>query len=813
MVPGIERSRVPGLLPWQICLLAYALGALAVESWVAPVVALCLLLTVDAILRRRRIHPAVPALCAAAGFLYAGAVLPQSPPVPPWVQPGEKVVVHGTVESVRTKPDMRLQMVLSDLSVENDDFHRSLQGKMVWTWKYPRRIPEPEQAVSVPVNLRPLAGFANPGLWNYEAYWQREGVFWRGWSIGKADIRWGPPPDGTLWSLRTALHDSVVSALPKGQGGAVVLNLLTGDRTHIMPETLDAVRSAGLAHILALSGLHVGYVALFGLLLAHFAGFVRPGFYLSMPRPKMAVLLAMPLVALYWWLGQPSASLTRASLMFFCWGFLLLAGRGRALVDGLFAALAIIILLDPLAVFDTGLRMSACAVAGIAFLFPVLRRWIAVRGRGFLRRSLDAAAALLCIGIAANIALLPVVAHGFGTVAPDLLLNLVWVPVVGFVVMPLGIAGMLAGALSNLYAPFAEFGNVLVLAASHVMDVLLDVLHWYRDAGLAPMGAVLRPLWPEMLGFAVLLAAALAQRRQLAVAALGTLLLFIPHIQMMVQDMHSVRLDMIDVGQGQAVLISTPGGHRVLVDGGGVGGRTFDIGRAIVGPYVAHGRPPRLDAVVMSHADHDHMGGLAWIVERFEVGRFIGNGETPDGISGGRIVAALKERGIPEQRLTYGDVFNAGEVAFRMVGPAADTEGWNSNERSLVLRVEWLNQPLALLPGDAERRSLQSLAESPVPCDAEVLVVPHHGSAGSVHPEALDAVNPELALVSCGKYNRYGFPKPEVLEEFERIGARVVRTDVHGAVRVRWLEPYSPQETDTARRGTFPKSGSVVTEP
>ncbi|WP_218185665.1 ComEC/Rec2 family competence protein, partial [Salidesulfovibrio brasiliensis] len=532
---------------------------LATRALIPAGVTLLVLWAADAALRKRRVHPAAVLLCALAGFFYAASVLPVRPSVPDWLEPGRKVGVRAVVDSVRTKPDMRLQMVLRDVTVlgaENGQ-DRTLPGMMAWTWKFPKNTPQPGQQVLLNVGLRPVSGFQNPGLWDYEAYWQREGVFWLGWSYGKKGVQLGPAPDGPLWRLREALKQPVLEGIGRGQGGAMVLNLLTGDRTHISPATLDMVRSAGLAHILALSGLHVGYVALMGFLLAYLVGVIRPRTYLQISRPKLAVLLAAPMVLVYWWLGQPSASLTRAALMFACWGGLLLFGRGRALLDGLFIALAVIIFHNPLAMFDTGLRMSACAVAGIALLYPVFRRVLAVRGHGAVRRVADSVAVLLCLSLSANAALLPVMAVSFGAISPNILMNVVWVPAVGFLVMPLGIAGMVLGTVPEMQV----VSNLLVHGAASVADWLLLMLRHFHEAGFDPMFAVLRPLWPEALGFTLLLVTALAGRKRLCLAALGSALILLPHLYVMTVDARSgVRLAMIDVGQGQALLVAAPGG-------------------------------------------------------------------------------------------------------------------------------------------------------------------------------------------------------------------------------------------------------------
>ncbi|MEF3695987.1 ComEC/Rec2 family competence protein, partial [Desulfolutivibrio sp.] len=192
-------------------------------------------------------------------------------------------------------------------------------------------------------------------------------------------------------------------------GGAMLLALLTGDRSELTTTDMDLVRRASLAHALALSGMHVGYVAALGWLLAWIAGRIRPGIFLRLPRQKLAVLLAAPLVCGYVWLGGATPSLVRAALMFACFGFLILLDRPRILLDGLFLALALIVAASPLSVFDIRLQLSALAVAGLAVFWPL---GMAVFARLPLPERLRPTAVwlfgVLWTSLAAETALLPV---------------------------------------------------------------------------------------------------------------------------------------------------------------------------------------------------------------------------------------------------------------------------------------------------------------------------------------------------------------------------------------------------------------------
>ena len=402
---------VLGLLPWQSYFLAFVLGLFAVRYPGPAFTALIVFYIADRTLRGRtcKLPVLVFICCAAFGFGYASQRTPDLPQtIPNWVEDRQPVTVDGVVDRVEPRVGGRLRIVLRDVQCGVDDRMQPIAGKVVWSWRYPKYTPEPGQTVRVRLRLVPVRGFGNPGGWDYGWFWQRQGVFWRGWIAGKAKPRWGERPVNFLWSVKSRLRRGVAEYVSDTQGGAMVLALVTGDRSQLDRETMESARAAGLSHTLALSGLHVGFVAAMGMALAYLAGWLYPPLLLSVPRPKLAVILAAPLVLGYAWLGQPSASLIRAATMYGFWGVLLLQGRGRVLMDGLFFALVVIVFVSPLSVFDLSLQMSAVAVGGIGLMYPRFRFLFNLGGRWW-QRLLGWAGGLLAISLCANIALLPLI--------------------------------------------------------------------------------------------------------------------------------------------------------------------------------------------------------------------------------------------------------------------------------------------------------------------------------------------------------------------------------------------------------------------
>lgn len=801
-----------GLLPWQGLFCAWVLGLLAWQ-WPLPA-GLALLIFVWSWLLSSKSDtqyclPRRWLIFAITAFALGVATIHFTHPQPDPGQADALAIDHrravritGMVQDVMPKPSQHLQIVIRDVYLELDAAAPSpLGGALLLNWKEPPIFPRPGQKVSANMKIRPIQGMANPGMSRTEDYWARQGVYFRTFSQkDKGGIRL----DGAglrTWALRERLRQGLLENTPAGQGQAMLLALLMGDRFLLRQDTMDLVQRASLAHSLALSGLHLGFVVTLGWLAAHLAGLIAPRTYLFLPRPKLAVALSVPLVLGYLWLGQAVPSLLRAALMFASWSLLLLLGRQRVLLDGLFLALVVILALSPLAVFDLRLQLSAVAVAGLALVWPLARD--ALGQRPWWQKPLAAGLGILTVSLAATLALLPLLAWFFGRISPHLYLNVLWLPLLGMVVFPLGLGGLLL-----LMLPGADIlaGPLLGLAC-HVLEAMLGGLSFLDKSGLLAVSIPARPLWPQFIGYWMLLVAAAAwwknpQGLRPGIMCIALLLLLAPVLATLAQEQRQeVTLRVLDVGQGQAVLLETRGGKRWLIDGGGFWTWDFDIGRAVVSPVLTHGRPPRLTGIVLSHGSSDHYRGLFFPLRHFRIGAFLSQGRGPLGADGEELDKILRTQGMAQSVLRKGDVVSLDrDLVLEVLHP---DEHWigaaNDNNTSLVLRLVWRGQPLALIPGDVELPAIAALLQNTQDLSAEVLIIPHHGSRTSVSATLYNRVGPSLALVSTGYLHRFNHPHPETVQALKARGIPLLNTAKHGAITVRWKSPSAPPEVHTER--------------
>lgn len=852
----MRRPPLPAPSVRQTYALCWLLGLLA-GAWLPPCLfLLAVLFLLDARLAPWR-HPAralLALLLFAAGCLPARQLL-ETPPAPSWhiaaladAPARERPRLCGRIRSVNGLPDNRLRILLEDVRPEGSPAAAPLPGLVAWTWDEAAQRPLAGQTVCLRAPLRPVHGQRNEGMQDWSLWWRAQGVHWRLWSRGEraaavfdgTGSRPGRWRQAALDSFRQALLPSALRSAPAAdqtawltahQGQAALTALLFGDRQFLTRDTLDELAAASLLHSLALSGQHLALAGLLGLGLVLAAARFRPSLYLLRPRPSLSLLATCPPALLYLWLGNAPPSLVRAACMLFCLtlSLLLLTGRRagpfarlapylpHTTLDCLAAALTGICLVSPTAAFDTGLQLSALCLLAIGLALPVMRRLLPAphetddappsrsrfaRCRVLVRRLRHRAAQLLFLSLAIQLALLPLNVLLFGNAGHWFFLNLLWLPVLGCFVLPAAACGLVLSLCGLTGAAHA-----LLSLAALPPQWLTDALHLLAGQGLLATPPLPRPHWAAIPGVLLCLTALarILSRSgdRLRLHGTGRLLtagllllagsLLVPPLSARL--FPEIRLDVLDVGQAQAVVLRVPGPHagdaplRLLIDGAGSFSEHFDAGRQLVTPILLYAALPRLHAVISSHPDLDHMGGLPYILRHFRVERFYDNGRPADGKNAAlwndlrqQLAARPLARG---DRLPLGDPGD-GLVLEVLHPPRTETDRWTGNDASLVLRLSRHGHGLLLLPGDAEKPALRELLASGQDLRADVLVAPHHGSAGSFLPAFYEAVQPREVLVSCGFMNRFRYPSRQLREWLSRHGIPLRRTDEDGQLTVRW---------------------------
>lgn len=586
----------------------------------------------------------------------------------------------------------------------------------------------------------------------------------------------------TLLALahRDEIRGRAEAALAQGmpaREAALARGFVLGQDEAIDTDTVEDFRRSGLSHLLAVSGQNVALLALLAMpVLAA----------LAMPlRTRLVWILAA--IALYVPLAGAGPSIVRAGVMGALAVLATLAGRRASSLFALAIAAIVTLAVDPRIGADVGWQLSFAAVLGILALATPLRRAIVARlGRGSLRRVVADGSA---ITVAASLATAPLIAFHFGALSTTTLVaNLLVLPAVA----PAMWLGMLVAACGQVPGfPVAA----LNLLAAPLLAYIAQVASWCGKPSWA-YAEVELGLGGLVAGYVTLLAGALVtpallRRRRLAVlkrrrsrqgrrgarGALVTSLALVvlafawstrgSEADVVAVPPAGLRISVLDVGQGDAILLQPAGVAAVLVDGG-------PPGRDLVAKLRAAG-VERLGAAVVTHEQLDHAGGVEELIGRFPIDRLLY----------ARLSRRLREKadaaGLSPARIAAGRTLRVGPLRIEVLWPpqellATSFAGTDPNTQSLVLLIRW-GQFSMLLTGDAEAE-VAPLDPGPV----DVLKLAHHGSEDTGLAALLDRTAPRLAVISVGDDNPYGHPAPGSLAVLDSHSVPVLRTDHDGTV-------------------------------
>jgi competence protein ComEC len=752
---------------------------------------------------------------------------------------------HLRSEPARLPWGVGIEMELSDVETAEGMIPVSGGMRIGFTPKEGEKLPEVHAGdeVSVMAQGRLPLVFRDAGAFDRRGYLAQQNIHLLATLRASSLLERVSTPPGTMGTrlarLRALLRERLDALYPNAPQTAGILRaMLLGDRSFVdQTESVD-FQKTGVFHVLVVAGLHVGALAFFLYWL---------GNRLRLPRTLATVLLLATLFA-YIAVVEQRAPVLRAGLMT---GIVVLASffyRRLEILNSAAVAAIALLAAKPAEVFDTSFQLSFLAIgciAGIAVPWMerhvqpyvgALRGWRDVTRDGAFsarqvqfRLDLRAAAAsmtsrlsardakrvqdfgvkglgwslrgaeMIVLSVVLQFGMLPLMARDFHRVTVlGPLANLFAVPLTG-VIVPLGFF-TLGGAV--IAPPMAR---VLAWPLGWLVALQGRVVGWFAGFAHGSYRIPGPPLWAIILFFAggILLAVGLRAggwlgKRMKRVVAAGLLLaslVIATYPFPAVVERGALEVDVLDVAQGDSILVISPRGSTLLIDGGGRfagfrGREEFpgpDPGEEAVSAYLWSRGIQRLDAVALTHAHQDHIGGLKAVLENFRVRRlWLGREtETP---ALGQLKKIAEERKIRIEHELRGQSFLWDGVQVDFLWPQIPPEEIAPSARnndSLVVRLQYKERSV-LLPGDAEKQAEYAmLSETEVgKLHADVLKVGHHGSKNSTTPEFLESVGPQIAIISAGEQNPYGHPSPELLERLRESGARILRTDQEGAVQV-----------------------------
>ncbi|MGV8059217.1 MAG: DNA internalization-related competence protein ComEC/Rec2 [Smithellaceae bacterium] len=722
-----------------------------------------------------------------------------------YVNSGRKTVEGIVIESPSSYPDKNVLIVQCVRLIENGAYipvtgHIRLVIPVDLNFSY-------GDFVRFHSVLKKIQSFNNPGGFDYGRYLNRQGIHANGFIANSSGIILLRENSASrlklhLESFRVYLQQIIYKNAPSPQK-EIIEAMTIGNQTAIPADIRDNFSKTGTSHILSISGLHIGMVAAMAFFFVSLLLKSSEYLILRLNIIKVSAAAAFVLVIIYALIADMGVTVIRSALMALIFLIALILGKQRDLYNTLALAGLVILIISPEALFDISFQLSFAAVLAIIYIvprfgnisfqqFPVLPDW----GRSVIRYLYM----LILVSFAATIGTLPLIIYYFNRVSSvTIIANLIAVPLLGTLTLAIAMLFLLAAFFSPAVAGFfIKITSFFVLISIEIINKLAS-LSWSSFS-------ITKPNILEIVVFYLFLTLLiqfadaqrgvkgyfLRHRLILRYSLISMLVFFIGDaIYLSLKDKLSsdLRITAIDVGQGSSLLVRFPGGGNMLIDGGGFADSSFDIGKMVIAPYLYHERISKIDTVILTHPHPDHMLGLFYILDNFNVQEFWSTEIIGDDENNQKLQKIIMERKIKTVSLpgevTAKKIHNV-EINFlwpsRISGfNARELSDADINDTSLVFQIKY-GQVRFLVTGDISANIENILVMSGKDLKSDVLFVPHHGSVHSSSSDFIKKVACRYAVISAGKGNAFRHPHPLTVERYQAEQVQIMRTDQDGAI-------------------------------
>jgi competence protein ComEC len=664
--------------------------------------------------------------------------------------------------------------------------------------------------VRIRTALKPMQNFNNPGAYTFAKMTHRQGIGAWGFVQDKSGVMLLRKKSlgglrQKMESFRKRIRSLIASSVPSPQQG-ILLAMSIGAKKEIPDDVREDFSKTGTSHILAISGLHVGLIGATAFLFFLFLLKTSEHVMLRFNILKVAATGAFLVIVLYAFVAGMGVTVMRATLMAFVFLLAVLFGKHKDLYNVLAIAGLMILAFTPEAIWDVSFQLSFVSVLAIIYLAPRFGEHFPTQLESlpaWIKSSLRFIYLSTLVSAAATLGTLPLILYYFHRISfISVLANLILVPLLG----TLTLSVLLVFIVCALFWP--TLAGFILMPASFLTSIGLQIIKRMASWDWSSAHFSQPSVW-EILLFYLCLVLSIryfeAKRKNQEeifqfgfykfpiqyVWIVSLVLLAADVIYFTVRDRFSsdLKLTIMDVGQGSAILARLPRGYNILIDGGGIAHSTLDVGKTVVAPFLYRERIGRIDAVVLTHPHPDHFLGLIYIMNHFHPRQVwksalpVNPAECPrwdEAIASHKIAVSVLSDQFPET------IING--VKFKIFWPphaigisSEDLSEDEINDTSVVLKITF-GQVRFLITGDISAAVEKKLVRKHADLGSDVLVVPHHGSAYSSSIDFIQAVGCRYAVVSAGKFNVFKHPAPSVIQRYKNQGVRVFRTDQNGAV-------------------------------
>jgi len=681
--------------------------------------------------------------------------------------------VQAMVEQAEIRADGSQKIRLTNLHIKHPEW-QNRSGKIILTVKkLPVNVRYGDRVAFYGRLSRPAIP-RNPGEFNYRRYLANHHIFATAYLDFGQLITITDNSGITLRRLANTarLHiENLIDRSMTGEQNAILKALIVGVRGEISDETVQTFVDTGVIHVLAVSGLHVGYVTLVILLIL---GFLR-----IPKKPKM--IMAIIGLGFYALMVDLRPSVNRAVIM----AILVLIAQGwekRVNVYNTISAAALIqTLCDPLQMFDMGFQLSFMAVISIVYIYRRLEYLLPakLKSAGIKSSFLRSIWQLFLVSLSALLGTLPITIFYFQRVPViSLVANLAVVPLVG-VIGALGFGQVILGFIWNGFN--LAFGEIQML----LIGLLKMIVKVSARAPLAYFTVPAITLFWLYCGYLVLIVLLNFDKKPVRkVALFGFLICINILVWKNIFTSPVLRVTYLDVGQGDAILVEFPTRQTMLID---AGDRTFrrDYGEYTIAPFLKRKGIHRIDILALSHPHNDHIGGVPFLMQNFRIGEIWEPDITASSWIFREIHTLADSLKIPVRPIFAGDYFQiADSLRIFVLHPSRvflQSKPPGYNDYSNVLKISYRDVDF-LFCGDVEEFSEKHLNLWRERLRSEILKVPHHGSATSSSQAFIEMVDPQLAVISVGKNNKFRHPSPGTLARYDSLHVGMHRTDLKRAL-------------------------------
>jgi competence protein ComEC len=632
---------------------------------------------------------------------------------------------------------------------------------------------QPGQRVLAIATVDKINNYQTPGTFNYVLYMHNRGIYNSGWISSLQQIQPAGKQDSSTLAdfflgpekIRQKISLFLENTCTPDVRG-LYQALLIGERSGLSPQIREQFIRTGTMHLLSISGLHMGLLALmvYGLL----SWIMKRSQWLLLHThvPTLALAFSFPILFLYTFIAGMNTPIFRSLIMAAVLLFALLIRRQASILHLVAAAALIILTINPLSLFTASFQLSFAAMVAIAVVYPRLSPFFFSKDSNLTSKRNTISALLrwpftaFLLSIAATVGTLPFLLYHFNRFSPvGPVMNLLIEPLLCFIALPLG---LLAAPVITFAPDWAEFFFHLGGIALQWAD---SITKWASQFPYVSLWTITPSIFEILFYFTLLfLACAWTHKWKNKVLLFSSTLLlinFVTEIPLPVQQQKHAEISFLDVGQGTATLFEFTNGSNILLDGGGSYSERYNVGKNIIAPFLWKKRIRHIETIIITHPDSDHYSGLHFIVQQFHPETVYTNGQYVQAGSYHTLMRLIAKNNIPTKQAMAGERLYEDSLCrlscLGMPGLPITTENTSDNNQSVVLRLQ-CGENKFLFPGDIESKAENLLLQKNIVLRSDVLLASHHGSKTSNSHAFLRAVSPQLIIVSAGRTKTNLFP-------------------------------------------------------